>query len=255
MSNSLQKSQLKDIQSNIATIDFAIDSKKTAKLNKTAYLFNNSPNNINQNSSRKSKASPSQNQGENGLPTINDEDYENIKTSQNVNQTENVNKSGSLEVGAHSVIRNSKHRVNGNAIYDIRRGRKSHNIQFSQNSRLHSHQTKTKVRIQGKRGMRTEKYVNIQRSLEEQKRFEDQKRTILKARERHKIQERIERYREEKIQREIELLEEAKRLEQEERNREKIREDRRYLSYNYLSYCCYTERSILIDKERNLIII
>mmetsp|Transcript_22322 Transcript_22322/g.25642 ORF Transcript_22322/g.25642 Transcript_22322/m.25642 type:complete len:182 (+) Transcript_22322:159-704(+) len=93
--------------------------------------------------------------------------------------------------------------------------------------RLYSHQNRTKVRIQGRHGLKSEKYVDIERSIHEQHKHEQRKSYILKTRERHKIQERIEKYREEKIQREIELLEEAKRLEQEERHRERVREERR----------------------------
>lgn len=168
-SKSPQKLQSKDLHPNIATIESGSDRKRNARLNKTAYLFNNSPNDFSSQKDSKNKISPSHNQNDSGLPVINDEDFENIQSTQNANQTEVVHKSGSLDAGGRSLIRNSKHRANANAIYDIRRGRKSHAVQFTQHNRLHSHQTKTKVRIQGKRGMRTEKYVNIQRSLEEQK--------------------------------------------------------------------------------------
>lgn len=93
--------------------------------------------------------------------------------------------------------------------------------------RLHSHQARTKIRIQGRHGVKSVHYTNLRSSIQAQNQQEARKRYIIKARERHKIQEKIEKYREEKIQREIELLEEAKRLEQEERRREHLRDERR----------------------------
>ena len=51
------------------------------------------------------------------------------------------------------------------------------------------------MRTQGKHGAKSEKYVDLQKSIEEQKKLEEKKRFIMRAKQRHKVQERIERYR------------------------------------------------------------
>lgn len=154
------------------------------------------------------------------LPIIRDEDFDKSEHKDN-NEEENNNQ----------VIREERQsrKPNANAIYKISRRKRSRvakSSNFSEN-RLHSQPNKTKVRIQGRHGVRSEKYVDIERSINENINNQERRRFIIKAHHRHKIQEQIEKYREEKIQREIELLEEAKRLEAEERHRERVREERR----------------------------
>ena len=167
-SNSPQKSN-----SNQNAINSAREDKGRGRLNKTAYLFNsNSPNKLlKEGSSKKNKGSDYKDfqEEDDALPVIRDEDFESHQASKNINNTEIDNKYNSKANAPSSAIQNSKYRANANAIYDIRRGRKGQHVHFNQPNRLHSHQNKTKVRIQGKHGRKTEKYVNIQRSIEEQK--------------------------------------------------------------------------------------
>lgn len=174
-------------------------SKNGHRLNKTLYASNKDALARVRNSKASPKLRPLQSDEDDALPIIRDEDFENVRGSQNLNKTDIYDVPSSKNTQTNSVVRDSKYRPNANAIYDIKRERKSHRVKFNQH-RLYSHQNRTKVRIQGKHGVRSEKYVDIQRSIQEQKMQEDQKRSILKSKQRHKIQERIERYREEKIQ-------------------------------------------------------
>jgi len=148
------------------------------------------------------------------LPIIRDEDFEKIDPHESKiehNKVINTEQSEEVKMGDEppkSITQRHKN-TKANEIYNIRQSK------YNQ-PRLHSHQNRAKMRIQGRYG-KTEEYVNIEKSLDDNNKQKERRKYIIKARERHKIQEKIEKYREEKIQREIELLEEAKRLEQEER--------------------------------------
>jgi hypothetical protein len=142
------------------------------------------------------------------LPIIRDEDFEKSEHNDN-NEAE-----GKLQNKIRKE-RSKPRKSNPNALYNMsrrKRTRVTKSTNFSQD-RLHSHPTRTKVRLQGRHGIKSEKYVNIEKSVNEHTKHQERRLFITKARHRHKIQEQIEKYREEKIQREIELLEEAKRLE------------------------------------------
>ena len=131
-------------------------------MNRTTYTNDRSGSDKVRNSKASPKLKPLQNSEDDALPIIRDEEFENIKLSQNVNNTEILD---SYDPKAHehrSAIRDPKYRSNGNAVYSIRRDRKSHRVKFNQ-QRLHSHQNRTKVRIQGRHGVKSEKYVDIQK--------------------------------------------------------------------------------------------
>lgn len=198
-SRSPQKSASKEIHPNKVPLKSFRQSKNNHKLNKTVYASNRDYPNKLRNSKVSPRLNPLQSDEDDALPIIRDEDFENIRGSQDLNKTDINEVSAYKNSDPKSVVRNSKYQPNANAIYSINRVRKSHRLNLNQ-QRLYSHQNRTKVRIQGKHGVRSEKFVDIQRSIQEQKIEEDQKRSILKSKQRHKIQERIERYREEKIQ-------------------------------------------------------
>ena len=183
---------------NIETSE-SIRNSKNGRLNRTSYDNDRSISNKIRNSKISHRLKPLHNQEDDALPIIRDEDFKENQTAKHVNKTEIRDSSVSKTDEPRSVIRDSKYRSNGNAIYNIRRERKSHRVQFNQ-QRLHSHQNRTKVRIQGRHGVKSEKYVDIQKSIQEQRFQDNQKQLVLKVKERHKIQERIEKYREEKIQ-------------------------------------------------------
>ncbi|CAI2387632.1 unnamed protein product [Moneuplotes crassus] len=157
--------------------------------------------------------------GNDGFPAIHDEDFE-TSGNDKLNSTQITPLNNTDE----DIDPNEK-RLN-HSLYGVPKRRMFRKKNYAQ--RLHSHNNRTKMRIQGKNAAQSEiRYVDIEKSLKKQKEHQERRRYILKARQRHKIQERIEKYREEKIQREIELLEEAKRLEAEEKHREEVREERR----------------------------
>lgn len=189
------------------------------KLNKTVY--NTDKGGLDdQNKLSHQSDSKKDNDEDSALPIIRDEDFD---KSEHKDANENENQSQPIREKSQT------RKPNANAVYKISRRKRSRvakSSNFSEN-RLHSNPNRTKVRIQGRHGVRSEKYVDIERSINENLKRQDRRRFIIKAHHRHKIQEQIEKYREEKIQREIELLEEAKRLEAEERHRERVREERR----------------------------
>ena len=198
--------------------------KKKDRLNRTSYTKKNRNNNS-------------------VLPKINDDSK--MIESENLDHS-NIDHAGSEEKDYGS---NKKGRSNN--LYSISKRKRTNKSTRYGHQRLRSHQNRTKVRIQGKNGVHSEKYVDIEKSLHQQNEQRERKRYILKARQRHKIQEKIEKYREEKIQREIELLDEAKRLEEEEKQREHKREERRYAYEFRLRFIFHIEKGILRSKERN----
>ena len=180
--------------------------KKIAdRLNRTAYNTDSQPISQPMYSAQKARLGSherSEDVDDPALPTIKDEDFEKPRDPSIVSkEVKVVDTEHSEDKNISQPAPRRPKNSDANAVYQIRRKR----IKQPQ-TRLYSHQNRTKVRIQGKHGTRTEKYVNIQKSIEEQKRQQERKRYIMKARQRHKIQERIEKYREQKIEHEIELL-------------------------------------------------
>lgn len=243
LSQSPQKSAKKTPRAHVVAKSVFKPMKAGDKLNKTTYETDS--NKIQKLSKlrhkkakkdRKSPANQTQIVEHEAIPAIKDSEFDGADRRGNTtvqeiaktHTTEHSEERPRKVTGSQPASVSNKHRPNANALYDItRRRRTQKGLKPQQQQRLFSHQNRTKVRIQGRHGVKSEKYVNLEQSLQEQQKHQERKTYIVKARERQKIQERIERYREEKIQREIELLEEAKRLEREERHREKVREDRR----------------------------
>lgn len=176
--------------------------KKLVNLNKTTYttdkkgLSHSKERDDSQSIKHHEGTEKSKEEVDDALPVIKDEDFE--KYSKEDQLVPEANKNAEKEVKSvepHSLRTSSDKHHRGNTLYKIHRRRRTGQHPYMPQARLHSHQARTKVRIQGKHGVKSEHYVNLQKSIHEQEKQEDKKRYIIKARERHKIQEKIEKYR------------------------------------------------------------
>lgn len=114
------------------------------------------------------------------LPIIRDEDFDKPHNESIASKEIKVLNTDNSDDNVHSNAHENKIRKpDPNAVYEIRRNRIP-----AVHNRLYSHQNRTKVRIQGKHGTKSEKYVNIQHSLEEQKKLQDRKHFAMRAKQR-----------------------------------------------------------------------